>query len=196
MSGPKRRAAGPRREIPSTAGRERPARKGPGRTAFAVLAMAVASAGPLLANGGSVRFANVPVGPYIVTIYSAPTPLRTGEVDVSALVQDSSGATVDLPIVVRARPVELPDSMDPDRAWITQPATREQATNKLFKAAKFDIDDPGDWWFRVEIADAGRLTFQAPVARTTILDRPWLLATLVLLPLGVVGWFLLGREPE
>jgi hypothetical protein len=151
---------------------------------------------PLLANGGSVRFSKVPVGPYIVTVYSAPTPLRTGEVDVSVLVQDSAGGTVDVPIVVRARPVALPDSVESDSAWVAQPANREQATNKLFKAAKFDVDDPGDWWFRIEIGEAGRLTFQAPVARSTILDRPWLLATLVLLPLGVAGWFLLGREQE
>jgi hypothetical protein len=164
----------------------------------AILAMALAAllllAPPLLGNGGIVRFSRATVGPYFVTVYSAPTPLRTGELDISVLVQDSANQTVEVPIVVVASPVVLVEGATAEP--IRKPATRAQATNKLFEAAKFDVDAPGEWSFEIEIADVGQLTFQAPVARTTILDRPWLMATLIVLPLAVLGWFFLGREEE
>ena len=185
------------------------------------LGLAVAlAAGTARANGGTVRIAEVPVGPWAVTVYSSPTPLRTGEIDISTLVQDSGGATVDVPITVTATPVGF--VADP----VLQPATRRQATNKLFKAAKFDLGVPGRWDFRIHVGSAaaaagapspveavddtvgrtppgieteepgGVVSFDAVVAKSTILDRPFLLAALVALPLMVAGWLLLGREPE
>lgn len=146
----------------------------------------------LRANGGTVRISRAPLGPYQVTVYSSPTPLRTGEVDVSVLVQDSADAVLDRPVRVEARPLRL--AGDATAGIIRREATRAQATNKLFKAAKFDVDAPGEWSFHVEVADAGSLAFQATVARTTLLDRPYLLAFLILLPLAVAGWLLLGRD--
>ncbi|MFO7892457.1 MAG: hypothetical protein R6U63_01880 [Longimicrobiales bacterium] len=168
------------------------------------------------ANGGIVRISQAPVGPWLVTVYSSPTPLRTGEVDISTLVQDSANAIVDVPITVDATPVGFVAEA------VRSPATRGQATNKLFKAAKFDIGVPGQWEFRVRVGSAaergtpgaagsasevgeeesetkasgpgGVVSFEAVVTKSTILDRPLLLATLVLLPLVGVGWFLLGRD--
>ena len=185
------------------------------------LAVAVAlGAGTALANGGTVRIAEAPVGPWVVTVYSSPTPLRTGEIDISTLVQDSGGATVDVPITVTATPVGFVAEA------VLQPATRRQATNKLFKAAKFDIGVPGRWVFRIHVGSAaaaaggpspvetvddtvgtdpagmgeadpgGVVSFDAVVAKSTILDRPFLLAALVGLPLLVTGWLLLGRDAE
>ena len=184
-----------------------------------VLAVALA-AGTALANGGTVRIAEAPVGPWRVTVYSSPTPLRTGEIDISTLVQDSDGGTVDVPITVTATPVGF--AADP----VLQPATRRQATNKLFKAAKFDIGVPGRWDFRIHVGSAaaaaggpspvdtvddtvgteppgigdeepgGVVSFDAVVTKSTILDRPFLLTALVALPLLVAGWLLLGRERE
>lgn len=151
------------------------------------------------ANGGIVRISQAPVGPWLVTVYSSPTPLRTGEVDISTLVQDSANAIVDVPITVDATPVGFVAEA------VRSPATRRQATNKLFKAAKFDIAVPGRWEFRVRVGSAaqgeagasgpgGMVSFAAVVAKSTILDRPLLLAALVLLPLVGAGWFLLGRD--
>jgi hypothetical protein len=148
---------------------------------------------PAWANGGIVRISNAPVGPWFVTVYSSPTPLRTGEVDISVLVQDSANDIVDVPIVVEATALDTV-------AHARSAADRRQATNKLFKAAKFDIDVPGRWAFRIRIGAAaegqgpgGEISFEAAVARSTIMDRPFLLAALVLLPLMVAGWFFLGR---
>ncbi len=188
--------------------------------ALILLAAILTLTAPALANGGIVRISSAPVGPWLVTVYSSPTPLRTGEVDISVLVQDSANAIVDVPIVVEAT------ALDTVVAATEAAADRRQATNKLFKAAKFHIGAPGRWEFRIRIGSAaepgstagpsvsgeakaagqtgaggegepgGVVSFEAVVAKSTILDRPVLLATLVLLPLLVLGWFLLGREQE
>lgn len=159
-----------------------------------LLGLTLAVTAPALANGGTVRIARAPVGPWLVTVYSSPTPLRTGEVDISTLVQDSTDTILDVPITV------LAEALDTVAAPIELRATRAQATNKLFKAAKFDVAVPGRWRFRVRVGapgdEGGEVAFEAVVARSTILDRPLLLASLVLLPLLVLGWVLLGRDVD
>lgn len=159
-----------------------------------LLALITLLAPPLLANGGTVRVSRAPLGPYLVTIYSSPTPLRTGEVDISVLVQDSADAVLAPPITVEARPRALTEGATADP--IRREAARAQATNKLFQAAKFDVAEPGEWEFRVEVDGAGSLSFRATVVRSTLLDRPYLLGLLILLPVLVIGWLALGRDED
>jgi hypothetical protein len=168
------------------------------RALLLLVALATFTA-PALANGGIVRISHRPVGPWFVTVYSAPNPLRTGQLDISALVQDSTDEIIDIPVMVDAEPVGFAAES------VEQPATRRQATNKLFKAAKFPVETPGRWSFRIRIGAAadpgfegagGELSFEADVAKTTILDRPYLLTVMVLLPLAVLAWVLLGRGEE
>jgi hypothetical protein len=154
---------------------------------------ALVVAPPLLANGGTVRISREVVGPYLVSVFTSPTPLRTGEVDVSVLVQDAAAESVlDVAVMVQAIPV------DADAQPIRVEATRQQATNKLFKAAKFDVRAEGVWELRVRVggAEGGEVSFQATLTDPTLLDRPYLLAALVLLPLALLGWLLLGRGEE
>lgn len=161
--------------------------------AIAAGALLLAPALPLLANGGTVQVSRAAVGPYIVSVFTSPTPLRTGEVDVSVLVQDSvREAVVDVPVVVVAEPVGHA------AAPLRHEATRAQATNRLFKAAKFPVTEPGDWRLGVEVggAEGGSVAFEVTLTDPTLLDRPYLLAALVLLPLLVLGWLLLGRGEE
>lgn len=161
------------------------------RAAAAAL-LVLACATPLLANGGTVRLSREPAGRYLVSVMSSPTPLRTGEIDISVLVQDSAHEVVPgVPVVVEAIPLSGPGDT------IRHPATRQQATNKFFVAAKFDIEAPGEWEFRLRVGEdeGGTLAFRAEVTRTTLLDRPYLLAALLLLPLLVGGW-LLGRRED
>lgn len=173
--------------------------RGAGRIVVA-LALLLAAA-PLGANGGTVRVSRAAVGPYRVSVFTSPTPLRTGTVDVSVLVQDSADAAVDVPVRVEARPVggtEGTGGTAENGGTLRHPATRDQATNKLFKAAKFRVPSPGEWEFRVavgsEAGPGGEVSFRATLAEPTLLDHPYLLALLVLVPLGVAGWLLLGRE--
>ncbi|NIP83253.1 MAG: hypothetical protein GWM90_30120, partial [Gemmatimonadetes bacterium] len=108
---------------------------------------------------------------------------------------DSADRVLDVPVAVAARPIGF------EAPTIRRRATRRQATNKLFKAAKFDVETPGEWEFVVRVGPAaevrgGEVSFRAPVARSTLLDRPYLLATLVLLPVAVFGWLWLRRDEE
>lgn len=152
--------------------------------------LVLALTAPLLANGGTVRLSREPVGPYLVSVLTSPTPLRTGPVDVSVLVQDSAEEVVPgVAVLVEAHPLGL--DADP----IRHGATRQQATNKFFLAAKFDVGTPGEWEFRVHVGEGegGTVRFRATLTDPTLLDRPYLLAALLLLPVIVVGW-LLGRN--
>jgi hypothetical protein len=80
-------------------------------------------------------------GDYRITVFTSPTPLRAGPVDVSVFVQDAAtGEPIrDAQITVRASPRGCPE------AAIHQSATTDAATNKLFQAALFDLPDAG-WW--------------------------------------------------
>lgn len=145
---------------------------------------------PLLANGGTVRISREPVGPYLVSVLSSPTPLRTGPVDISVLVQDSvEDVAPGVAVLVEAHPI----GMDADP--IRHGATRQQATNKFFLAAKFEVEEAGEWEFRIHVGEGegGTVRFRETLTDPTLLDRPYLLATLILLPLIVGGW-LLGRQ--
>jgi hypothetical protein len=170
------------------------------RRAWAAVGLAATVAGlvvatPLLANGGTVRISRAAVGPYLVSVFSSPTPLRTGEVDISVLVQDAERESIlDVPIEVTATPIRVEGGAAP----IRHTATREEATNKLFKAAKFDVLHVGEWAFEVTVGgeEGGSVAFLAELTSPTLADRPFLLATLVLLPLGILAWLLLGREED
>src|SRR5438445_9925471 len=88
----------------------------------------------LRADGGTVRLSEKQ-GNYRLTVFTAPTPLRAGPVDVSVLVQDATTGepASDVQVMIQA-------------AWrgspalaIHHPATTEAATNKLYYAATFDL---------------------------------------------------------
>lgn len=150
---------------------------------------------PALANGGTVRISRAPVGRYLVSVFSSPTPLRTGEVDISVLVQDSGDAVVrDVAVRVEARPIRVSEG---GVSAVRETATREAATNKLFQAAKFPVETPGEWEFRIEVGGdegaGGAVSFRAELTEATLLDRPYLLATLVLLPVLLVAWLVRRR---
>ncbi|MCX2727625.1 hypothetical protein OO015_08970 [Thermomicrobium sp. 4228-Ro] len=124
------------------------------------------------ANGGQVRIANQPVGPYEVTVFTSPVPLRTGTIDVSVLLQraDTKEIVDGAELVLSVAPVGGGTSL-------RYPVTRDQATNKLYYAAEFSIDQPGEYLFQLEIQapeGAGSVTFTATVERAgTGFWRSW-----------------------
>jgi len=81
-------------------------------------------------------------GVYQVAVFTAPTPLRAGPVDVSVLVQTGDGAPVP-EAVVQVR-------LSADQQRLTAPATFDLATNKLFRAAHFELP-AGRWGVEVEV---------------------------------------------
>ena len=86
------------------------------------------------------------LGPYQLTVFTSPNPLRAGPMDVSILVQDAeTGQPVrDAKVTVELASPER--SLPPLRAV----ATTAAATNKLLRAALFELPASGRWDVRVE----------------------------------------------
>jgi hypothetical protein len=99
------------------------------------------------ADGGAVRLSEQ-AGNYRITVFTSPTPLRAGPVDISVLVQDAATGewAPQAQVAVRLAAHGAEQSLE-------FPATGEAATNKLLKAAVFRLPDPGHW--DVEIAVVG-----------------------------------------
>src|SRR5262245_6074967 len=100
----------------------------------------------LWADGGAVRLSQRE-GNYQITVLTAPTPLRAGPIDVSVLVQtaDTNALVSDAKVTVNATRRGHPGQA------VSHLATTEEATNKLFRAANFELHHPGSWEFEVTI---------------------------------------------
>jgi hypothetical protein len=98
------------------------------------------------ADGGTMRLSERQ-GPYQITVFTAPTPMRAGPVDVSVLVLDcTNGQPIpDAEVTVRAV-----RSGKPEEGVFVQ-ATSDAATNKLLQAAIFDLPEAGQWKMEVEV---------------------------------------------
>jgi hypothetical protein len=98
------------------------------------------------ADGGTVQLSQR-AGGYRITVFTEPTPLRAGPVDVSVLVQDAATgqAVPGAQVTVRAAPAGR---------WAEAtacPATTEAATNKLLRAAHFELPEAGPWDLEVVV---------------------------------------------
>ncbi len=123
----------------------------------------------LMADGGTVRLSQRQGG-YRITVFTEPTPFRAGPVDISVLVQDcvTGRPMPDARVTIRAAPRGRPDEA------LHQSATSEAATNKLFRAAVFELPQPG--WWEVEVAVESRhgqtrVRFEVEAAEAA---PPWL----------------------
>jgi len=130
---------------------------------FAALLQTACGAALARGDGGAVQVRETH-GSVQVTVFTSPTPLRVGLIDVSVFVQDAAtgAALTDVEIEVVAHPVDAPHR--------TQrcAASSEQAVNKLLRAAEFELTAPGPTAFEVIVGPAGRpnvhVRFQADVA--------------------------------
>jgi hypothetical protein len=129
----------------------------------------------LRADGGVVRLSEKSHG-WRITVFTAPTPFRAGPVDISVLVQDAETGELspDVAVEVRLTPRARPSGA------VTHRATEEEATNKMYRAAVFELPAPG--WWDVEVLVTGprgeaRLAFALeaaePPPRWTAL-WPWI----------------------
>lgn len=129
-------------------------------TSFGVIAL---SASATLADGGTVRVSETH-GRSRITVFTSPTPLRAGIIDVSVLVQDASTAAVandaEIEIVVHSASHPLFKQR--------QFATAAGATNKLLRMAEFELTESGATEFEVFVRrpnDAPqRVVFQTEIA--------------------------------
>lgn len=145
----------------------------------------------LRADGGTLRVANATVGEYRVSVYTAPTPVSPDSIDVSVLATFGRGREVppDLTIEVVAA------KADGSGAPIRQPATRDQAEDPRYYAAKFALGSVGEWDVTVEIRGPlgeGEVDFTLTAREPGPLSNPWVILVAAFLPLLLVGWWLLS----
>ena len=144
------------------------------------------------ADGGLLR-TRQEAGPFIVSIFTAPEPLRVGAVEVSVLVQSSDGrlltdAVVDI----------LLESTNLEQRRVS--ATHHATSNKLAKAAVIDLPTAGQWTLTISVrrdGDSATVTCLVPVAEArsqTALVWPWLLAPPVVIALFALNQTL-KRQP-
>jgi hypothetical protein len=117
------------------------------------------------ADGGSMSLSGRQ-GDYHISVFTAPTPLRAGPVDVSVLVQDASTGNPVTQVQVKVRMTKS------GRPALEYPATSETATNKLLHAAQFVLPEPGAWHLEVQVRGsqglavlAGEVQAAKPLAR-------------------------------
>lgn len=105
------------------------------------------------ADGGTVRLSERRDG-LDITVFTAPDPFRAGPVDISVMVldADTSGPVPEASVGIRAWPRGRPGEA------VEIPATTAAATNKLLRAAVFDLPEAGSWDVEAVIRRAGRVT--------------------------------------
>ena len=150
------------------------------------MAITMAHVQQVRGDGGFLRLSERS-GPYRVTVFTSPTPLRAGPVDFSVLVQDAATSAVlsDTQVVFRiTSPGEASLDMD-------QQATTGAATNKLLKAAQFELPSPGTWQVNVLVGGPmGRTRIRFPINVSAAMPRwldmaPWI--ALPIVPIVLFG---------
>jgi hypothetical protein len=86
-------------------------------------------------------------GNYRISVFATPTPFRVGPVDISVLVQNAITGEV-IPKASVTVSLRLRDQHGEPMCYA---ATDQAATNKLMKAAVFDLPEPGRWVIQVAI---------------------------------------------
>lgn len=114
----------------------------PRRSAVALTLLLAATRA--LGDGGVVQVRQAD-GPFVLTVFTAPTPLRAGPGDISVLVQtrDGNAPVLDANIRLTLTPTTT------DTAPIHTAVTRRHATNKLLYAAPVSLPSAGSWDLRV-----------------------------------------------
>lgn len=103
-------------------------------------------AGIARGDGGVLRLSQAS-GPFVISVFSAPEPLRTGRAEVSVLVQERGTVVLDAAVELRLR--------DPDGTERTLATSRGAADNQLLQSAFVELRTPGRWGLAVTVRRAG-----------------------------------------
>lgn len=131
-----------------------------------ILALLLVPTSRVLADGGAV-LTQQKTGPYLVTLFGSPAPLRAGPADLSVMIQnaDTGNPVLDLPVSIKVQAALDPHST----AWVPPccsmrtmtgivPATHDAAQNKLLYAANIVLPSSGAHEILVRIgSDPGEI---------------------------------------
>jgi hypothetical protein len=105
----------------------------------------------LLADGGTMQLRKT-AGPFIVTVFSEPVPVRAGTVDLSVMLQKAADQSTLLDAYVMLR---LRKTTSGSIVEVAAPATHEHATNKLLYAGSVTLPSAGVWQMTVDVRENG-----------------------------------------
>jgi hypothetical protein len=99
---------------------------------------------PVFADGGTLQISRR-YDDHQISVFTSPSALREGPIDISVLVQESSSGKVcdDTTIDVELTALDQPE------VALKQTATADAATNKFFKSALFEVPHTALWHARI-----------------------------------------------
>jgi hypothetical protein len=154
---------------------------------FAFFVSTLAWVYPALADGGVVQMQRSS-GRFVITVFTAPVPLRAGPADISILIQDRNSHH---PVLDAEVTMSL---YQEGREAIKAEARREQATNKLLYVALVSLPEAGRWKMEVAVvrnSEETRISGPMMVAPPLpfLLAYWWMLA----LPPVAIGLFVINQ---
>lgn len=145
---------------------------------------------PAFADGGKVQVDSKRSGPYSLTVFTSPSPIQVGTVDVSVLVgkRDSASDLIqNAHVKVSARPVGHKGTGG------TFDATHSRATNKLFYAANVKLPSEGKWRITVNVSGSqgkGSAAFDVVATSAGVGGNLLFVLLLILFPVLLVIWWI------
>jgi hypothetical protein len=141
------------------------------------------------ADGGTVQLRQE-AGDLVITVFTSPSPLSVGPVDISLLLQNRDG----LEPVLDAR-VSLVLRADESGIELQAHPTREQATNKLLYAAPVSFSKPGKWRIVVAVLRNGKKTDTAGILEVAPApDKAASYAGYIAFPPVMIGLFMVRQR--
>ncbi len=145
-----------------------------------------AQAHPALADGGIVQMQRSS-GPFVITVFTAPVPLRAGPADISILIQDSSNHPIldaQVWVILHKEGGEA----------IKAEARRGRSKNRLLYAALLNLPEAGRWEIEVAVVKNSEETGISGVMmvappRSFLLIYWWTLA----IPPVAIGLFVINQ---
>jgi hypothetical protein len=141
------------------------------------------------ADGGAMLL-HQDAGPFTVTLFAAPQPLRTGDADLSVMVQDriSGEVLLDPAIDVTVAPAAASATQQTVRL------TKGQASNRLLQASTVHFSNAGKWRLTLAVRrgnDTAQLSTECSVEPDR--SRATLVWFYVLLPVAIILLFVLHQ---
>jgi hypothetical protein len=151
-------------------------------------------------GGGLPQLINAEAGPYWVSVWTQPDPIRAGDFHVTVAVSEAPkpGAStreagelvLDATVLVQA------ESVSQVGESLVAPATRNNAVNKLFYEADLTLPTEGEWRVDIHVngaSGAGNAGFDVealpPSAFNTLFSLGWPLWAGLSLILVAIGWW-------